>query len=284
MSDKLPKDHYHDPVLTRLYDAQNPWGPDCDFFLSLAKTAPVPQKILDIGCGTGLLTTAFAKAGHDTTGVDPAPNMLDIALQRPFGNKVTWVRSDAATYKSDKRFDLVILSGHAFQVFLTDQDIQAALSNIKAHLCPNGRIAFDTRNSAAKAWLRWTPERTKEIFILPKNAEISANKEFEVWHDLGNVMEQGEGAIVQYYTLYRERYPTQGQAETNSENHHSKVVKTEACIRFLSQQELSDHLGKAGFQIEHLYGDWDQSPFRTNHKEMIVIARANDTNQDMGNT
>ncbi|WP_085899692.1 class I SAM-dependent DNA methyltransferase [Kiloniella majae] len=274
MPDKRALDHYHDPVLTRLYDEQNPWGPDCDFFLSLIQDVPVPQKILDIGCGTGLLTTAFAKAGHCTTGIDPAQDMLDIALRRPFSDKIAWVKSDAATYKSDSRYDLIILSGHAFQVFLTDRDIQAALSNMKSHLNPNGRIAFDTRNSATKAWLNWTPKQTIETFILPQDTDHSTGKEIEVWHDVGRVRQKGEGAIVQYFTLYREKYSAQKNLTLNARKHQSDTIRTEAHIRFLSQQELSSHLESAGLKTEYLYGDWDQSPFKNDHKEMIIIACA----------
>ncbi|WP_120497204.1 class I SAM-dependent methyltransferase [Kiloniella sp. EL199] len=274
VSDTIAFDHYHDPVLTRLYDKQNPWGPDCDFFLSLVLGYSVPQKILDVGCGTGLLTTAFARQGHDITGVDPAQNMLDIALQRSSGNKVTWIKSDAATFTSDKRYDLIVLSGHAFQVFLSDQDIQTVLSNMKTHLSPDGRIAFDTRNAAAKAWLNWTPELTTETFMLRGNPQYSTDKEIAVWHDVGSVTSQGKGAIVQYFTLYREIYPSQVDLLSNTNEYQSDTTKTEAYIRFLSQQELSDHLEEAGLKVEQLYGDWDRSLFRNDHKEMIVIARA----------
>ncbi|WP_421783951.1 class I SAM-dependent methyltransferase [Kiloniella litopenaei] len=287
MQDQAPKDHYHDPLLTRLYDLQNPWGPDCDFFLGLTKRdsgvqrdagtqrETKPQRILDVGCGTGLLTVAFAEQGHDITGIDPALDMLAIAETRPFGDKVSWSQSDAATFKSDLLYDLIILSGHAFQVFLTDRATHDALSNLKSLLAPEGRIAFDTRNPQIKSWENWTPSKTKETFVLPvtshQNKDKSQPQEIEVWHDLGKVEKYGDGKIVQYFTLYQTK--EDGSERVPLEHPSTSPIKTEAQIRFLSDRELAAHIEKAGLSLEHLYGDWDRTPFEKDSKEMIVVAR-----------
>ncbi|MEH6631139.1 MAG: methyltransferase domain-containing protein [Halopseudomonas aestusnigri] len=253
--------HYHDPLLTRLYDLQNPWGPDCDFYLSLAKDHSPPLKVLDLGCGTGLLTTAFAKAGHEVTGIDPALEMLNIAIRKPFGEKVMWVKATAQTFASENHFDLIVLSGHAFQVFLTDEDIQAALKSMRMHLAPNGRIAFEIRNPEGKTWQNWTPKNTLKSFTLPPSNAFSAPEDIEVWHDIDDVENCGIGKLVRYNTLYRKISATQNNA-----------VKTTDTIRFLSKEELLSHLDQAGLTPNKIYGDWDYSPFKPDSKEIIVIA------------
>lgn len=257
----ITHDHYHDPLLTRLYDLQNPWGPDCDFYLSLAKDHSPPLKVLDLGCGTGLLTTAFARAGHEVTGVDPALEMLNIAIRKPFGEKVMWVKATAQTFSSEDRFDLIFLSGHAFQVFLSDEDIQAALTAMRNHLAPNGRIAFEIRNPEVKAWQNWTPENTRESFTLPPSNTFSTPEDIEVWHDIDNVEDYGTGKLVRYNTLYRKISASQNNA-----------VKTSATIRFLSKEELLSHLDQADLAPQEIYGDWDYSPIKPDSKEIIVIA------------
>ncbi len=257
----ITHDHYHDPLLTRLYGFQNPWGPDCDFYLSLAKDHNPPLKVLDLGCGTGLLTTAFAKAGHEVTGVDPALEMLNIAIRKPFGEKVMWVKTTAQTFSSEDRFDLIFLSGHAFQVFLSNKDIQAALTAMRNHLAPNGRIAFEIRNPDVKAWQNWTPENTRESFTLPPSNTFSTPEDIEVWHDIDNVEDYGTGKLVRYNTLYRKISASQNNA-----------VKTSATIRFLSKEELLSHLDQGGLALQEIYGDWDYSPIKPDSKEIIVIA------------
>ena len=75
--------HYVDPRLVALYDMDNPRGADTDFYLRLAADLNA-QHIVDLGCGTGLLTRELAEAGHRlVTGIDPAPAMLAYARQQP---------------------------------------------------------------------------------------------------------------------------------------------------------------------------------------------------------
>ncbi|MCB1717865.1 MAG: class I SAM-dependent methyltransferase, partial [Candidatus Competibacteraceae bacterium] len=73
--------HYEDPRLAAIYDALNPWAADTDFYLSLAPAQPA--RILDLGCGTGLLACAYANAGHAVVAVDPAAPMLALAREKP---------------------------------------------------------------------------------------------------------------------------------------------------------------------------------------------------------
>ena len=127
---------------------------DFAYCLGLAKDA---ASVLDLGCGTGELAAALA-GGRSVTGVDPAAAMLEIARGRPGGEPVTWVVADARSVRLDRRFDLVLLTGHAFQVFLTADDQRAALATIAAHLAPGGRFIFDSRNPDAPG----RKERTRE--------------------------------------------------------------------------------------------------------------------------
>jgi ubiquinone/menaquinone biosynthesis C-methylase UbiE len=41
-----------------------------------------PQRVLDVGCGTGFLALRFAELGHAVTGIDFAPQMIDRARSK----------------------------------------------------------------------------------------------------------------------------------------------------------------------------------------------------------
>src|SRR5215472_12275872 len=48
---------------------------------------PAPQRVLDAGCGTGVLALLLAELGHEVTGVDLAVQMLEVArLKAEQGN------------------------------------------------------------------------------------------------------------------------------------------------------------------------------------------------------
>ncbi|MCU1528705.1 MAG: methyltransferase [Frondihabitans sp.] len=65
------------------------------------------RAIIDLGCGTGLLTVTLAKPGRSVTGIDPSANMLGIATTRPGGEAVRWIHGDSSSIERDSA-DLVV--------------------------------------------------------------------------------------------------------------------------------------------------------------------------------
>jgi ubiquinone/menaquinone biosynthesis C-methylase UbiE len=236
---------YADSRLAALYDALNPPGDDTDFYLSLP--GQPPQTILDMGCGTGLLACAFAARGHQVTGADPAAAMLAVARGRPGGDQVRWIETDAAGLSVPTRFDLVVLTGHVFQLLLGDDDVRAALDTLGRHLAPGGRIAFETRNPEVREWQYWTPRETRQRIE-------SAAGPADVHYDISSVT----GQLVSYETCIR--FPD-----------GERVVVPDT-LRFMDQAELAGFLTEAGLADVTWYGDWDRSAVGPASPEIIAIA------------
>ncbi|WP_308219958.1 class I SAM-dependent methyltransferase [Nitratireductor sp. ZSWI3] len=133
---------YGEAELARFYDMR---GTDRDDFAFCRRLAQDATSILDLGCGTGALAAELA-ADRMVVGIDPASAMLDIARARPGGDRVRWLVGDARSVRLDQRFDLIVMTGHSFQVFLDDKDQSAVFQTIAAHLQPAGRFVFDSRN------------------------------------------------------------------------------------------------------------------------------------------
>lgn len=81
---------YVDPRLVELYDSDNSSRADTEFYISLAAELDA-HRILDLGCGTGLLTRELATEGREVTGVDPASAMLVYARRQPGAERVQWL-------------------------------------------------------------------------------------------------------------------------------------------------------------------------------------------------
>ena len=63
-------------------------------------------KALDVGCGTGLITTKLAERVHEVIGIDKSIEMIKLAEPRP---NITYLTADALNLPfEDKSFDLVI--------------------------------------------------------------------------------------------------------------------------------------------------------------------------------
>jgi SAM-dependent methyltransferase len=236
--------HYVNPKLVKLYDLACGWSADQDFYLSLA--GPSRQRILDLGCGTGLLCDAYAARNHAVTGVDPAAAMLDVARRKPHGKEIEWVRSAAQAYRSEKRFDRIVMTGHAFQVLLSDHDVLAAFTTMRLHLSPDGFAAFESRNPAIDWKSRWD----YDIDLESRENLVRMTSRFLAMQD--------------------DRLSFELRCEFPDETLVSPSV-----LRFLSRRDIQERLDACGLQLENVFGDGDARPFdEDSSHEMIFIARA----------
>ncbi|MBW8322166.1 MAG: class I SAM-dependent methyltransferase, partial [Rhizobium sp.] len=172
---------------------------DGDFYLSLARS---PCRILDLGCGTGSLALRLADLGHTVTGLDPAPGMLEVARAKDTASRVRWIAGDARGIALGETFDLIIMTGHVFQVFLDDVETLAVLCSARRHLAEGGRLVFESRNPPARAWENWTEERTRETTEVPGIGPVEVYYQVrQAWEDfvrfdaVFTLLESGERRI-----------------------------------------------------------------------------------------
>jgi SAM-dependent methyltransferase len=170
---------FSDAELAALYDA---WWQghrkDFDFYLPLVMSA---EAVLDAGCGTGTLLHQARESGHRgrLCGLDPAPGMLAQARK---WRDIEWVLGDLTSIANEHEFDLVVTTGHAFQVLIMDDEIRKSLAAIRRTLTNNGRFAFETRNPLARAWESWTPENAVEVTD-PKGATVRITTQLDTPFD-----------------------------------------------------------------------------------------------------
>jgi SAM-dependent methyltransferase len=150
---------YADADADALYDLLNPWGPSDNFYLSFVMDAP---SALDVGCGTGGLLHRARESGHTgrLCGIDPDVAALERARQRP---DVEGVEGRAADMTWDREFALAVMASNVFQVFVTDDELQASLDAVRAALVEDGRLVFGTRNPRVRAWERWDPSNRFDV-------------------------------------------------------------------------------------------------------------------------
>ncbi|UGX86122.1 class I SAM-dependent methyltransferase [Phyllobacterium meliloti] len=237
---------YTSQDLAALYDALNPARDDTAFYLRIAGAS---KRVLDLGCGTGLLACMLADEGHMVTGVEPARAMLDVARNRSGAENVRWIEGDARSLDLGETFDLVIMTGHVFQVFHSDEDVSRVLKTALHHLDSGGRLVFESRNPEARAWDDWISEKTA------KTVSVEGIGEVDVQHRLISV----DGDLVSFETDHFFRKT-------------GKVMINHSRLRFLSQSEIGTQLRNAGFARIVWYGDWLEGPVGSDSPELIVIA------------
>lgn len=239
---------FSDPRLVAIYESVNPYGPgeQPDFYAGLAHELRA-RTIVDLGCGTGLITRALAARGYDTSGVEPSAAMVALARAGESGDRVRWIEGDASALRRDAA-DLAIMTGHVAQFFVTDESWRDALLALRRTVRPGGRLAFETRNPSARAWERWTSEHVSTV----RDPLAGA---IDTWTEVDSI----DGDVVSFTNHYRFR-------ATGDD------IVSKARLRFRSENELRTSLADAGFEIERLYGDWDRRRAVPETRELIVVA------------
>lgn len=238
---------FADPQLARVYDALNPVEDDQLGLVELAGSEPM--RVLDLGCGTGRLALMLAERGHDVVGVDPAAAMLQIARARDVDGRTRWIEGDARHVDlGDARFDLIVMTGNVFQVFLTDDDARAVLARAHHHLAPGGRLTFESREPSVREWETWTPEETLET------VSVSGIGAVEVAYCVTEV----RGELVTFET--RHRFPDGSTSARPS------------TLRFRTLEQLEQLLDEVGFREVAWYADWRGTPFTLEAAEIVPVA------------
>ena len=237
---------FADPTLADLYDTFSLHRRDFDFYLPFLMAA---DSVLDVGCGTGELLHSARQAGHTgrLCGLDPAAAMLDLARQKQ--TNVEWILGDLSALHRRHEFDLVVMTGHAFQVFIDDDQLRHALATIRSLLNGRGRFAFETRNPLVRAWERWSPEHAVEVVHNGRTVRMAHQLETPVTGDL-----------VSFTHTFTSPGWDQPQVSRST-------------LRFLDRDALAAFLSDAGFAIEQQFGDWEHQPFTPTSPEIITIAR-----------
>ena len=134
--------------------------PIADLLIDRAKPA-TGERVIDVGCGSGATTIAFAQkvgpSGH-VLGVDVSGPMLERARQSaPKDSPVDFVLADATVYPFDPAsFDL--LASRFGVMFFADPVL--SFQNLRKALRPSGRLAFAC----------WREPRENPFFMAPLQA------------------------------------------------------------------------------------------------------------------
>lgn len=255
----------YDPLGARYYDLRaGKMQGDIAFYVEEARRAASP--VLELGCGTGRILIPTAEAGVTMTGLDLAPDMLDIARQKLAAlspetqARVTLLHGDMREFDLGQRFGLITIPFRAFLHLLTVQDQRQALHAIRRHLEPDGRLilnVFDPHLELMAAHMGALGSALKKQaeFILPDNG-----RRVLFWDSR---QYDPERQIIDETDLYEEL------DEAGRVTSRTYVSLT---LRYVYRYEMQHLLELCGFTIEALYGDWNRGPFRPGG-EQIWIAR-----------
>lgn len=243
--DRLTPDAvFDDPRLAAIYDALDPDRSDLVAYVAMVEEFGA-RSVVDLGCGTGTFALTLADRGIEVIGVDPAGASLDVARAKPGAERVRWIDGDASAIPASVAVDMVTMTANVAQVFLTDADWLATLSACRAALRPGGRLVFESRDPARRAWEEWTEEGTRATTDIPGLGRVTD------WVQVTDV----DGEFVTFES------PNVFEAD-------GTVITSRSTLRFRSREEIEESLTTAGFVLDEVR-DAPDRPGR----ELVFVAR-----------
>lgn len=140
-------------------------------------------RILDIGCGAGIVSEPLARMGATVTGIDPSPEIIAAARLHAEGSglAIDYRATTAEALASEEvAFDAVLI----LEVVEHVTDVPAFVASVASLVKPGGIVVASTINRTLKAFalaivgaeyvLRWLPHGTHSYDKLVTPAELSA--------------------------------------------------------------------------------------------------------------
>ncbi len=222
----MPDAKFSDPRLAPLYDHFEGERPDLEVYTAMVDEFGATH-ILDVGCGTGVFALLLSGGGCEVTAVDPAAASLKVARSKPGADKVRFLLGDATTLPP-MQADLATMTGNVAQVFLSDADWLATLAGIHSALRPGGRLVFETRDPARKAWEDWQRDWA------PTSAEVPGVG-VVTW---SSGVTRVSGALVTF--------------EETVTLPDGAVIPSSSTLRFRDRDELEHSLTATGFRLDEV--------------------------------
>ena len=209
--------------------------------LIISTANPKPEaEILDAACGAGRHAIKFAKKGFSVTAFDLSKTLLQIGIDesKTHDFSIDFLNSDIRTFKTDKKFDLVLSLFTSFGYFESDE----------------------------------------ENFIFPQNAYKMMNEKGYYVLDYfnknfveQNLVEESERKVNQKEILenrFIENDRVIKRISIREENQNNEYVES---VKLYSFEQLEERFKFIGYKVVNVFGDYLGNPFNNENSERCII-------------
>lgn len=184
-----------------------------------------PNKILDIGCGTGTISDLLQKKGFDVYAFDQSSEMLDIAYLK--NQQVHIIQGDMSKVDFENKFDLQVLLFDSINYLIEQDQIIQMLKVIRNNMSDSSLFIFDisTIYNSTEHFDGFINLEEREDYFFVHRADYHSSKRRQE----------------NYLNIYSERFLGY---QREDEIHHQKVWKV---------SELASMIKESGLKLVGIY-------------------------------
>jgi ubiquinone/menaquinone biosynthesis C-methylase UbiE len=215
-------------------------------------TGTNPQRVAELGCGTGSLTRYLLELDLEVWGVDLSANMLDVAREKVTHSHpqaaVHWLQQDIRQLSLPEQMDSVVSFCDTLNYIPEAEGVQQVFARVFAALVPGGTFLFDVH----------TPYKIAEVFgdesfsyqdeqvaYIWQSTYDAATETVE--HDLTLFVAEKEGLYRRFCELHRQRA--------------------------YALEDLQAWLKNVGFEVLSITGDFSTQPVEEDSERAFFVAR-----------
>lgn len=230
------------------YEELFPVTPDQKkFFYEKVAEYPFPVKFLGINCGTGMMEHSLSKDGHDVTGIEEIPDLLESANRRR-RTQLMFLRFfqmntlEMARFLGKKFYNIISILDNRI-VYIHDETLlKKFFFDCHELIADGGKLVLKLYNYE---------KYNKESFKLPVKESIRTKLISKVTTDAA-----GKKIMTQ---------------ELETGNGHRSCITENAEFYPLTKKEIQQFAEAAGFSNCEFYSDFDCSAFTEESDELLAV-------------
>lgn len=215
-----------------------------------------PHMVLDLGCGTGSLTSIMASRGYEMIGVEGSPEMLSVAREKAeeSGQDILYLCQDMTEFELYGTVDAAYSSLDSLNYLLTEDAMRQTFHWVNNYLMDEGLFLFDLNS----------PYKLKTI--LGNNTFVT--EEDGIFYTWENEYDEERKICTFLLNLFCEE----------PDGAYSRIVEEQA-ERAYTPEEIKALLEESGMELLAVYGaDFASAPTATEER-LFFVAKAHNHNK-----
>jgi SAM-dependent methyltransferase len=209
------------------------------------------KRVLDIGCGTGLLSMKLAKQGAQVTGIDLSADMLAVAEERAqsLSLPVQFMEQPMQKLKGFTDYDIAVIAIDSLNYLPNREDVISTFRQIHSALAVGGKLIFDVHSTFKT-----------DVIFMEGPFTFDNGRIAYIW-----ITEEGE----ELHSVYSELaffVKVDSELFRRFDEVHSQ--------RTFPISDYADMLMDAGFSIERIFADWeDEAPHEESERIFFQVRK-----------